>query len=44
MDPRTITTGDRFPEVHLTDMYGGSAVLSGADFEEDTLLFVWASW
>ena len=44
MDSKTITAGDQFPEVHLIDISGGSVRLSGADFEENTLLFVWASW
>ncbi|MCY4107556.1 MAG: hypothetical protein OXG11_00830 [Chloroflexi bacterium] len=44
MDPKIVKAGDHFPEVHLTDLSGGPAGLSSADFEENTLLFVWASW
>ncbi len=44
MNSKPVTAGDPFPEVELTDMFGGAIGLSGADFEENTLLFVWASW
>ena len=44
MDSKTVRTGDPFPEVELTDMSGGAIGISGEDFQENTLLFVWASW
>ena len=44
MAPKTNTIGDQFTEVHLTDLSGGVLRLSSADFQENTLLFVWASW
>ncbi len=44
MDSKSVTAGDPFPNVELTDMSGVAIGLSGADFEENTLLFVWASW
>ncbi len=44
MNSKAIAIDDSFPEIELTDLAGGGVRILGTDFDERTLLFVWASW